>query len=174
MSDGFSIRPIEPRDDPAVAAIIRSVMTEFGACGPGYAILDPEVDGMSMAYSVPRAGYWVVEHATDGSPLNASESSSRIFGGGGFAALEGARSDTCELRKMYFLNPARGRGLGARLLRLNLDAARQSGFRRCYLETLESMKSARRLYEAFGFRKLRGPLGNTGHYGCNAWYALEL
>ena len=36
----FTIRPIEARDDDAVAAIIRAVMPEFGADGPGFAIHD--------------------------------------------------------------------------------------------------------------------------------------
>src|SRR5690348_7685305 len=36
----FLIRPIEPRDDEAVARVIRAVMPEFGAAGPGFAIHD--------------------------------------------------------------------------------------------------------------------------------------
>jgi putative acetyltransferase len=61
-------RPIRPEDDPAVAAIIRSVMTEFGASGPGFAIHDPEVHAMNAAYSSPRAAYFVVEHAGQALP----------------------------------------------------------------------------------------------------------
>jgi putative acetyltransferase len=160
--DGFTIRPIEPRDDPAVARLIRSVMPEFGACGEGFAIMDPEVDAMSLAYAGDRARYWVVER--DG----------RIVGGGGFAALEGGDAGTCELRKMYFLAEARGRGIGAELLALCLEAAKTCGFGSTYLETLENMHDARRLYEKSGFQKLEGPRGATGHYGCNSWYLREL
>ena len=43
----FTMRPIEPRDDAAMARIIRTVMPEFGADGPGFAIHDAEVDTMS-------------------------------------------------------------------------------------------------------------------------------
>src|SRR6478736_2004892 len=50
----FTIRPITPADDAAVAAIIRTVMPEFGASGDGFAINDPEVDWMHRAYSAPR------------------------------------------------------------------------------------------------------------------------
>ena len=53
-------RPIQPGDDPAVAAIIRTVMPAFGAAGPGFAINDPEVDFMSRAYAGPRSEYRVV------------------------------------------------------------------------------------------------------------------
>jgi len=48
MSPSFQIRPIEPRDDAAMAAIIREVMPEFGADGPGFdyvVIMDGEVAG---------------------------------------------------------------------------------------------------------------------------------
>jgi putative acetyltransferase len=118
------LRPIEPRDDAAVAAIIREVMPTFGACGPGFALSDPEVDAMSAAYAAPRSAYFVVEQG------------GRVLGGGGIAPLAGGDAETCELRKMYFLPEARGRGLGAALLQRCLESARGSGYRRCYLETL--------------------------------------
>ena len=53
MSAPFLIRPIQPTDDAAMAAIIRAVMPDFGACGPGFAINDPEVDWLSRAYAQP-------------------------------------------------------------------------------------------------------------------------
>ncbi|MEO6066100.1 MAG: GNAT family N-acetyltransferase, partial [Lysobacterales bacterium] len=43
------IRPIDSRDDLAIAGIIRTVMPEFGAVGEGFAINDPEVDFMHRA-----------------------------------------------------------------------------------------------------------------------------
>ncbi len=162
MTTDAAIRPITPGDDDAVAGIIRSVMTDFGACGPGFAINDPEVDAMSASYGAPRAAYWVVELA------------GRVVGGAGIAPLAGAGEDTCELRKMYFLPEARGRGLGERMLRLCLDEARRLGYARCYLETLTGMDAAQRLYTRLGFRPLCGPLGATGHFGCDRHYLLEL
>jgi len=156
------LRPIEPRDDTAVAAVIREVMPSYGAKGEGFAINDPEVGFMSHAYSGERARYWVVE--LEG----------RVVGGGGFAPLEGGAADTCELRKMYFLPEARGRGLGKELLALCLREARRAGFARCYLETLVGMREARALYEKHGFTRLPAPEGQTGHFGCDAWYAREL
>lgn len=161
MSD-WIIRPIEPRDDAAVAHVIRTVMPEFGAVGDGFAINDPEVDWMHRAYSAPRSAYFVLERE------------GRVIGGGGVAPLEGGDADTCELRKMYFLPEARGLGAGRALMMLCLDSARRFGFKRCYLETLRGMDAAIRLYERAGFRRLSAPLGNTGHGGCNTFYALDL
>ena len=157
-----NIRPIRPEDSAAVASIIRTVMPEFGAVGPGFAITDPEVDDMYAAYARPRCAYFVVELAN------------RVVGGGGIAPLEGGNPDTCELRKMYFLPEARGLGLGRGLLTRCLTAARAEGFRHMYLETLTTMAAARRLYESFGFQPRSAPLGATGHFGCNAWFVLEL
>ena len=158
----FLIRPIEARDDAAMAAIIRTVMPEFGATGSGFAISDPEVDWMHRAYSQPRCAYFVVERE------------GRVVGGAGVAPLEGGDPGVCELRKMYFLPEARGIGAGAAMMARCLQSARDLGFRQCYLETLTGMDSAMRLYERSGFRRIPCSMGNTGHGGCNTFYLLEL
>ena len=159
---GFSIRPITTADDAAMAAIIRGVMPEFGATGDGFAINDPEVDWMHRAYSQPRCAYFVVERED------------RVVGGAGVAPLEGGDPGVCELRKMYFLPEARGIGAGAALMARCLQAARELGFRQCYLETLTGMDSAMKLYERSGFRRISCSMGHTGHGGCNTFYLLEL
>jgi len=156
------IRPIEKRDDAVVAAIIREVMPTFGACGAGFALNDTEVDAMSAIYAAPRSAYFVVEEE------------GRVIGGAGIAPLDGGERDTCELRKMYYLPAARGRGLGERVLLLCLERARAFGFGRCYLETLTGMDAAMKLYERVGFRRLPGPLGDTGHFNCDRHYLLDL
>lgn len=158
----FTIRAIQPANDPAIAAIIRQVMPEFGAVGSGFAIADPEVDWMSRAYAAPRHAYFVLERA------------GRVLGGAGVAPLAGGDPDTCELRKMYFLPEARGLGAGAAMMERCLVAARSFGFARCYLETLTGMDAAMRLYERSGFRRIDAPLGATGHGGCNRFYLLDL
>jgi putative acetyltransferase len=139
-------------------------MPEFGASGPGFAIVDPEVDDMHGAYRGARAAYFVIFRRSDG----------EIVGGGGIAELAGGDPDTCELRKMYFLPELRGLGFGQKLMDLCLAEARRAGFQRCYLETLERMTRARALYEKNGFRPLGCALGRTGHFGCDAYYLKEL
>lgn len=158
----LTIRPITPADDSAVAAVIRSVMTEYGASGAGFSINDTEVDHMAEAYSGPRAAYFVVTDST------------RIVGGGGIAHLDGGEPDVCELKKMYFLPEARGLGMGRTLLALCLDAARDRGYTRCYLETMSVMREARRMYERAGFTQIEAPMGATGHFSCDAWYVQAL
>lgn len=162
MNTTLTIRAIAPADDAAMANVIRSVMTEFGASGEGFSIHDAEVDHMAEAYAGPRAAYFVV---TDGT---------RVLGGGGVAPLAGGDPSVCELKKMYFMPEARGAGMGRALLARCLEAARELGYARCYIETLVSMTAARRLYERAGFEPLAGPLGDTGHHSCDAWYVREL
>ena len=154
------IRRIEPRDDEAIARIIRSVMPEFGAKGPGFAINDPEVDHMFSTYAASDAAYFVVDD--DGV----------VVGGGGIARLAGTASEEgiCELRKMYFLPETRGRGLGKQMIELCLAEARKLGYRRCYLETLTGMDAAQHLYRKAGFTQIAGPLGCTGHFSCDRFY----
>jgi putative acetyltransferase len=160
---GVVVRAVEPADDPAMARIIRTVMTEFGAVGSGYSIGDAEVDGMHDAYAGDGHAYFVAER--DG----------EVLGGGGIGPLAGDDGGTvCELRKMFALPAARGLGVGRRLLDRCLDAAREAGFRTCYLETLQHMHQARALYEKAGFQALDGAMGATGHHACDSWYALDL
>jgi putative acetyltransferase len=156
------IRPIEARDNAVVARIIRAVMPEFGADGPGFAIHDAEIDAMYEAYARPRSAYFVVE------------SGGVVLGGGGIAPLEGGDDDVCELRKMYFLPQARGIGAGSAMMHRCLDTARTHGFRRCYLETLTGMDAAQSLYRRHGFTTLASPMGGTGHFSCDKFFIREL
>jgi putative acetyltransferase len=165
----FVLRPIRPQDDGAVAAIIRTVMTEHGCSGQGFAIHDPEVARMSANYRGGDARYYVLER-DPGLPER------RVIGGAGFARLAGTdeRAATCELRKMYFLPEARGQGLGRALLDLLLDEMRAAGYRRCYLETTSWMQRAQALYRLAGFAEQPGAEGATGHHGCDRFYARAL
>ncbi|MBL7665124.1 MAG: GNAT family N-acetyltransferase [Bacteriovoracaceae bacterium] len=159
----FNIRLIQKTDNKMTAHLIRTVMTEYGACGAGFSIQDPEVDAMFENYH--RAGhfYFVIEQ------------DKKIVGGAGIGPLVGS-TDTkiCELKKMYFFPELRGKGLGSKLLALLLQKAKESGYDKCYLETLNSMNEAQVLYQKFDFKKLSKPMGNTGHFGCDAWYLRAL
>ena len=159
---GVQIRPITREDNAVVADIIRLVMTEFRAVGCGYSINDSEIDDMYTAYAAEGSAFYVV--LLDG----------QVLGCGGFGPLVGGKKDTCELRKMYFKAGLRGLGVGTKLLQLCLDEAARAGYRHCYLETMDDMKQARRLYGRHGFEYLDQPMGNTGHTSCGTWMFREL
>jgi len=156
------IRPMEKKDTAVVAEIIRLVMNEFGAVGFGYSVNDSEVADMYSAYAPAGSEFYVVE--LDG----------QVLGCGGFAPLTGGDKTTCELRKMYFRSELRGIGVGTELLKICLEEAASAGYQHCYLETMEGMEQARRLYGKHGFKYLDKRMGDTGHSSCGTWMAREL
>ncbi len=158
----IQIRPVQLNDSPRIAEIIRTVMPEFGASGPGFAIHDAEVNDMYTAYTQARCCYFVVTRDQN------------ILGGGGIAPLAGSTEDICELRKMYFMPALRGGGAGHRLLDRCLEQAAIFGYKKCYLETLTHMHAAKALYQKHGFEKICAPLGATGHFSCDSFFIRAL
>ena len=98
------MRRITEQDNPAIAAVIRTVSAEFGlTADKGYTVADPNLDELFKLYSQPGHAYWVIEQ--DG----------QVVGGGGVAPLSCSEPDICELQKMYFLPSVRGQGLAKKL-----------------------------------------------------------
>jgi putative acetyltransferase len=56
-----------------------------------------------------------------------------------------------EVKRLYVKPPARGTGLGARLVTALIDEARAIGYRTLKLDTIEWMRDALRMYARFGF-----------------------
>ena len=161
MSD-IIIREITKADNIAIAQVIRSVLIEFGVPKVGTAYEDEALDMMYETYTLNNANYFVVVF------------NGNIIGGAGIAPLEGYDSTVCELQKMYFLPIARGKGIGSKMMKICLQKALELNYKKCYLETMPYMKSARKLYQKSGFIDLNAPMGNTGHYSCSKWMIKEL
>ena len=161
MEITYTLRNIELQDNAAIAKIIRSCLKEFGADKPGTVYYEDSTDNLFGLYSVERSVYFI------------AEIEGNIIGGGGISPTNGLSEDTCELVKMYLLPEARGKGIGAALLNKCLETAKQKGFNKVYLESLPELNRAITVYEKFGFKKLNGPLGNTGHLS-GVWMIKEL
>ncbi len=157
-----TIRPIQPSDNPIIAKIIRDTLTEFGANHPGTVYYDPTTDALFELFQKERSAY------------NIAEADGRIVGGGGIYPTDGLPADTCELVKMYLLPEARGTGLGSQLITKCLEQAKENGFSNVYLETMNELKAALKVYARMGFTYLDGPMGNSGHFGCPLWMIKEL
>ena len=156
------IREIQKRDNPAIATIVRTVLIEMGAPKVGTAYADPHLDFLFETYSEPKSMYFVIEN------------NEKIIGGAGIGPLENEENSICELQKMYFLPEARGMGLGTQMMERCLKAAKDFGYKKCYLETLPTMLAAQKLYQKAGFEYLCEPLGATGHTSCPVWMLKEL
>jgi putative acetyltransferase len=60
-------------------------------------------------------------------------------------------ADSCEIKRLYVQDAARGGGLGRTLVLAAIKTAQSIGYKRMLLDTLASMSAARRLYAALGF-----------------------
>ena len=150
----LAIRLIQPEDDPEIGQLICSVLVEFDVPKVGTAYADPSLDCMFETYQKENTRYFIL---TDGQS---------IYGGGGIAPLENYLDSYCELQKMYFDKRVRGKGYGRNMMNLCLSFASSMGYSHCYLETMEYMEQAQKLYQQSGFDYIDGPLGDTGHHAC--------
>ena len=150
-------RLIEPSDNKTLAIIIRNALTEFNANRPGTVYFDESTDHLYELFKTGNGIYTV------------ALMNNKIVGGGGIFPTAGLNADTCELVKMYLAPVARGKGFGRMLMQECLNSAQKAGYKKVYLETMPELVIAVPLYEKFGFNYLNGPLGNSGHNGCDIW-----
>jgi len=135
MDHEINLRQATNADIAAVKELVFSVLEEYaiprGACST-----DADLDDIDGNYTCNNGYFTVVEQ------------DNRIIASMGVLRIS---EDTCELRKMYAVRSARGRGLGKYLMNLALDKARELGYRRMVLETASPLKEAIALYKKYGF-----------------------
>lgn len=156
------IREIQAKDNQQIAEVIRNVFISDNYPKTGTAFEDIQLDFMFETYDKPKAIYYVIDNE------------GKVIGGAGISQLDNTEENICELQKMYFLNEARGKGLGFKIIQMCLEKAKEFGFEKCYLETLPEMKSAQHLYLKTGFKYIDAPMGNTFHTSCPVWMIKDL
>ena len=72
----------------------------------------------------------------------------------GCVVLARLEEDTCEMKRLYVRDVARGRGLGRRLVEAVLRRAVELGYHRMRLDTAPELGAARALYDSMGFRRI--------------------
>ena len=108
--------------------------------------------------------------AGEGSVLMVAEEAGELLACG---ALKRLSADEAEIKRMYTVPGARGRGLGRAVLTELIARGRAAGYRRLVLETGDGQPEAIRLYGSAGF--IRIP--NYGYYvgmDNSLCFALEL
>ena len=156
------IREIKPEDNIQIEAIITTCFDEFALPKAGSSLEDDDVKKMHNGFQANSAAYFVVEE------------NGKVLGGGGVKQLKGAQRNICELQKMYFHPDARGKGYGRKLFNKCIQAAKDLGYKSCYLESASQLESAIKLYTMNGFKHLEKPMGNTGHTICEVYMIKEL
>ena len=152
---------MEPKDDEAIYALIRSSLKAVGLDIAGTAYSDPQLPHLSEFYADrDDAGYWVADE--DG----------EIVGGVGIGPVAGAPG-VCELQKLYVNARYRGRGYGRQLLDTALAFAAKH-YRQCYLETHTKLNTARTLYARHGFTFMDHPLPGSEHSAMDCWAIRDL
>ncbi|BBP87366.1 hypothetical protein BsIDN1_09840 [Bacillus safensis] len=144
------------KDNPYIAAIIRSSLESANLAIEGTAYTDPQLDQLFEYYqSLTHAAYWIAEEQSE------------IVGGIGIAPF---KNGVCELQKKTYLSPkAQGKGAGKKLMDTALEYA-STYYETCYLETRRELTAAIGLYQRYGFSLLSEPLEGSEHSAMDAWY----
>jgi len=139
-----SVRRAGAADSAAARSVVRAVYDERGFTWEegGYHADLADVDANYDAFFV-------------------AEEDGRVVGCAGLAsgklAIPGC---DCSLERLYVLAEARGRGLGAALLRAVADEARASGHRSIEIWSDKRLEDAHRLYERAGARVVAERVGD--------------
>ena len=132
-------------DDPAARDLVASmeawVNENFGPPTPD------RTSTVTAGEMVPPDGLFVVVY----------EDGTAIAGGG----LRRLGDDVAEIKRMFVVPAARGRGLGRRVLDELEAAAAELGYRRLRLDTAQSMTTAIALYRGAGYRDIPDYNGNS-------------
>lgn len=153
MINNFTLRPATNVDCPEVQALIFAVLREYG--------LAPDPDQTDRDLADLQGHYF--DH---GGYFGVVEEAGVIIATVGLSKVD---ATTCELRKMYALPLARGKGLGRYLLDFAIDKAKSWGCERMTLETASVLVEAIGLYRRYGFREYYPP-----HITCRCDMAMEL
>ena len=155
-------RPIEEKDNKEMAELIREVFREFNIHRPGTVYFDPTTDNLYGLFRIAGSEYWIAEQDRI------------IVGGCGVYPTPGLPDGCAELVKFYLSSTQRGKGIGRQLMEKTFESAKQMGYSKLYLESLPELTRAISLYEKADFKFISGPMGKSGHFGCDIWMLKDL
>lgn len=152
-----SVTRIEPAQTEADFSIARGLFEEYAAqlgvdlCFQGFSA---ELRALDTMYAPPSGALllaWIEDAAV------------------GCAGVRKLSTAVCEMKRLYVREGARGAGIGRRLAVGLVGQARELGYQRMVLDTLEGMGTARGLYASLGFRECapyyQNPLAGVVYMG---------
>ena len=153
-----------PRDIEKVIALF-TAYTKSLEIDLSFQDFDDELSSLPGKYSATSKGVIFLAYDADifiNSFLRqaAGEKQSQVLGCAALRAFNAPNS--CELKRLYTIPKARGRGTGRRLLEAVIQRAKELGYKEMLLDTLSSMTAARKMYADYGFEE------------CEKYYATTL
>ncbi len=138
----FLIRDWQPGDREPAAAVIRTVLAEYGL-GWEPEGADQDVLNVEACYLERNGEFWVIEQQ------------GKLVGTGAYYPIDRG-NNAVEIRKMYLRPAARGQGLGRFLLHQLEATIATRGFTEIWVETASVLKEAVILYETSGYESATG------------------
>ncbi len=138
----YLIRDWQKDDRDGAAAIIRDVLREYNLF---WQPMEADIDVVEIEnyYLATGGEFWVVE------------SNGELVGTAAYYPIVRGKK-AVEIRKMYLLPIARGKGLGKHLLQELEKVIAARGFEEIWIETASILKEAVCLYESRGYQPTTG------------------
>ncbi|MHB9005037.1 MAG: GNAT family N-acetyltransferase [Coriobacteriia bacterium] len=130
-------REAVPGDMEGVGLLIREYVASMGL-DLSFQGLEEELKTLPGKYAQPQGALIVAE--VDGALC-------------GCVALRKIGDGVCEMKRLFVKDAYKGKGIGKELVRRIIEEGRVKGYHTMRLDTLSTMKSALKLYGAFGFRE---------------------
>jgi ribosomal protein S18 acetylase RimI-like enzyme len=127
--------------DPADLDLVRTLFREYQSwlgidlCFQGF---EEELATLPGRYASPRGRIWIARVGID--PVGCVA----------VRPMDGPET-TCEMKRLWVRERYRGIGAGRLLAASTVAFMAEAGYRRMRLDTLRSMKAARKLYDEMGF-----------------------
>lgn len=147
-------RPAKNKDIPQIKKLVYAIRDEYGMIHDEDST-DADLNDIEAHY---QRGYF-------GLLFDESDAIKGTF------ALHHDSDTVCEIRKMYLLPSARGKGIGKWMLDFLLEKARSDGYKTVRLETAHSLKVAQAMYRKYGFEEVKD---ESISCGCDKRFVLHL
>lgn len=144
VAGGVTLRRVDSTEDVAAAVALAK---EYGNWAVRVAKVEYGID--AEAESERGLSTSIAELLQPPGCLYLAELAGKPVGLGGLKAVS---AEIGEIKRMYALPSARGRGIGRTLLRRLIDEARELGYVVIRLESAAFMREAHALYRSFGFK----------------------